>query len=615
MTLELLTEILNTADTEIKVNGNFEHTEKLCREVLSALEQHCSVPEHDLLLLHSRALRLLSQSMRRRGKVEESLPIAKEALRIARMAKNDSDEALSQVFLGATYAALSEYPLALKCFNSALLISERSYDTSGIALALGNIGSIYLKLSDFTKAMEYCSRALVYEEELGNNMNIVARLCDIGGINFHLGDNTQALEYFFKAVALCEQFGLKEFAAVNIANIGNVYYELSDYTNALEFSYRALDEYEKLGAKQGVGTSLSNIGLIYLDLHDYPNALQSLTKALAIFDGIGYKYGIVNTSGNIGRVYSDREYEGYDAAKAEAMFLGEIAGFEELGVKDTSFSHKLLAELYEQEERWKEANEHNKKYQKIKEDIINEEAKKQALNFEQLRQAEQREKQLAIERARAHSTEELLHKTLPKSIADRVIRGETRIADHFDSASVLFADVVGFTKISAKMPPATVLGFMNFIFEHFDAIAAKYGCERIKTIGDGYMAVCGAPVMYLDHVERLARMALEMMKDITLPEEIRKHLPAGTLFHLRIGLHCGELTAGLIGTGKLAYDIYGDAVNTASRMESHGEAGKIHVSEEFMQAVVGDRSRPVPTTTNVLFVPFVLFVLPLPRER
>ncbi|MBS1537986.1 MAG: adenylate/guanylate cyclase domain-containing protein, partial [Bacteroidetes bacterium] len=203
------------------------------------------------------------------------------------------------------------------------------------------------------------------------------------------------------------------------------------------------------------------------------------------------------------------------------------------------------------------------------------------------------------ERARSQATEELLHKTLPKSIADRVIQGELRIADHFESASVLFADVVGFTQLSAKLPPAIVLGFMNFIFEHFDSFALKHGCERIKTIGDGYMAVCGAPIRYINHTERLALMALDMMEDIQLPEEIRNHLPKGTLFHLRIGLHCGEITAGLIGTGKLAYDIYGDAVNTAARMESYGEAGRIQVSEEFRTALISTSLNELP----IQFIP------------
>ena len=174
---------------------------------------------------------------------------------------------------------------------------------------------------------------------------------------------------------------------------------------------------------------------------------------------------------------------------------------------------------------------------------------------------------------------------MPPTIANRIIAGEQNIADRFDSASVLFADVVGFTPMTASMPASAVLEFMNFVFAHFDGIAAKHGCERIKTIGDGYMAVCGAPVECEDHAERIARMAMEMLKDVALPASITEHLPAGVEFEIRIGLHTGSITGGVIGVGKLAYDIYGDAVNTASRMESHGEAGKIHVSEEFASAV------------------------------
>ncbi|MBK8910089.1 MAG: hypothetical protein IPM61_02055 [Chlorobi bacterium] len=219
----------------------------------------------------------------------------------------------------------------------------------------------------------------------------------------------------------------------------------------------------------------------------------------------------------------------------------------------------------------------------MKEEVQSEEAKKKAIQVEQQRQIAEMEKRTAAERARAKATEELLHKTLPPSIADRMISGERQIADRFDSASILFADVVGFTPMTAQMPASAVLEFMNFVFAHFDAIAAKHGCERIKTIGDGYMAACGAPIECADHAERIARMAMEMLEDVALPESITEHLPPNTEFEIRIGLHTGSITGGVIGTGKLAYDIYGDAVNTASRMESHGEAGKIHVSEEFAE--------------------------------
>ena len=284
--------------------------------------------------------------------------------------------------------------------------------------------------------------------------------------------------------------------------------------------------------------------------------------------------------------FSGEYHTDYNPTKAEELLQQAITLNQELGTKQNLYtSHEALANLYAQENRWEEALQQYKKYHEAYGEVHTEEALKKAAQVEQQRQVAELEKRIAIERARAKATEELLHKTLPPTIANRIIAGEQNIADRHASASVLFADVIGFTPMTAQMPASAVLEFMNFVFAYFDAIAAKHGCERIKTIGDGYMAVCGAPVECQDHAERIARMAMEMLKDVALPASITEYLPAGVEFEIRIGLHTGIITGGVIGVGKLAYDIYGDTVNTASRMESHGEAGKIHVSQEFANAV------------------------------
>ncbi len=201
-----------------------------------------------------------------------------------------------------------------------------------------------------------------------------------------------------------------------------------------------------------------------------------------------------------------------------------------------------------------------------------------------------REQQKVIELAKATAaakltaTTTLLHKVLPESIATRIIAGEQEIADYFPSVSILFADIAGFTPISAGMPAYVVVRFLNYIFGTFDTIMKKHGCEKIKTIGDGYMAVAGAPIECADHAQRMALAALEMQQDIMLPDEFRAYLPEGVNFGIRIGLHTGSVVGGVIGDERFVYDIYSDAVNTAARMESHGEPDKIHVSEEFKQA-------------------------------
>lgn len=182
-----------------------------------------------------------------------------------------------------------------------------------------------------------------------------------------------------------------------------------------------------------------------------------------------------------------------------------------------------------------------------------------------------------IDRER-HRSEKLLHNILPVSIADQLKSNTSVIANRFESATVLFADIVGFTSLSEKMPPEKLTHILNLIFSMFDFLADKYGLEKIKTIGDAYMVAGGIPTQNKDHVEAVADMALEMLEELT-----RFNIENGQFFTIRIGIHSGPLVAGVIGTKKFTYDVWGDTVNTASRMESHGISGKIQVSQQVYE--------------------------------
>ncbi len=179
-------------------------------------------------------------------------------------------------------------------------------------------------------------------------------------------------------------------------------------------------------------------------------------------------------------------------------------------------------------------------------------------------------------------SETLLLNILPAQIAHRLKVGERAIAEKFDSVTVLFADIVGFTNLSATVPPETLVQALNAVFARFDTIVKKHRLEKIKTIGDAYMVAGGLPERSDDHVERVARFALEIQ---AVMKEVPLRTQKGEFVQLRIGIHTGEAVAGVIGTSKFAYDLWGDTVNTASRMESHGEAGKIHVTEEVYAAL------------------------------
>lgn len=176
------------------------------------------------------------------------------------------------------------------------------------------------------------------------------------------------------------------------------------------------------------------------------------------------------------------------------------------------------------------------------------------------------EERLNLEKQRS---ERLLLNILPGDIAQRLQKGETTIADHYDPVVVVFADIVGFTEISARTPPGELVGRLNEVFSLIDILVEKYDLEKIKTIGDAYMVVAGIPQARPDDLSRIIRFAREILEMVH----------ASNALQLRIGIDVGEATAGVIGTKKFIFDLWGDTVNTASRMESHGEPGKIHVTE------------------------------------
>lgn len=179
-------------------------------------------------------------------------------------------------------------------------------------------------------------------------------------------------------------------------------------------------------------------------------------------------------------------------------------------------------------------------------------------------------KKLADEQEKS---ERLLLNILPKPIAERLKQGESTIADSFAEVTVLFADLVGFTKLSAHLSPAELVEMLNEIFSAFDELAEKYGLEKIKTIGDAYMVVGGLPTPSTDHAESIAEMALDMLAIIAAFST-----QEGKTLKLRIGINTGPVEAGVIGTKKFTYDLWGDTVNTANRMESHGQPGAIQLT-------------------------------------
>ena len=188
--------------------------------------------------------------------------------------------------------------------------------------------------------------------------------------------------------------------------------------------------------------------------------------------------------------------------------------------------------------------------------------------------------ELELEKRRS---ETLLLNILPQSIVDRMRSGEVVIADRVAEATILFCDLVGFTALSHELSADQVIDFLSKIFSGFDRLAAEQGVEKIKTIGDAYMVAAGIPEAQPDHAMRIAALSLCMLDEV---EAIAA--ATGLKLQARIGVHSGPIVAGVIGTHKFAYDVWGDTVNTASRMESHSVPGRVQISAAT-RALLDDR--------------------------
>ena len=187
---------------------------------------------------------------------------------------------------------------------------------------------------------------------------------------------------------------------------------------------------------------------------------------------------------------------------------------------------------------------------------------------------------LAVLQEEKRRSEALLRNILPGRIVGRLNDGETVIADRLEEVTILFCDLVGFTEAASRTAPGRLVEDLNRLFSAFDALTGALGVEKIKTIGDAYMAGAGLPEPRPDHAEAVAELALRMLEAVE-----RLNREAGTAFQVRIGMHTGPVVAGVIGTHKFTYDVWGDTVNVASRLEAHGLPGRVHVSDEVRRAL------------------------------
>ncbi len=576
--LKELTDKVNQARSA----GELDEADRIAGALLAELDnQTTSMEESTRILFRTKMLFSLSITQMFRGNFDRALEQIFQVITLAE--EFTLDEILPNAYniMGCTYTYLSDYGKAFEYLRQALVQYEKAGDSHSIAGVSGNIGTVYVEIGDIPNAMEYFSRALDGHIQLGNNDAVAQIYGNLGVVYGNLLEHDKALEYHNLSYTIHSENGNKHGLAIVTNNIGLCYLNTSNHLKAIEFYSEAISEFMSLGNRYDVARSTAQLGNVYIELADYTKALECYESALSALEEIGDKGYSARVTASIGSVYANKQFEGYSFEKAREYYLNAINLNEELGTKINHYeTHQLLAKLYEQESNWQNAYHHIKKYLVLKEEVHHEDTFKQTRLMDYRRKIEESERDRQVKLARFQEQEKILHNILPAQIAERMVQGETTIAESYQQVSVFFSDIVSFTELSQSVTAEELVALLNGIFSHFDQLARKHGLEKIKTIGDAYMAVAGAPVRVEDHAARAASFAVDVANFM---ENYRT--PSGEKIGLRIGLHTGSVVAGIIGENKFAYDLWGDAVNTASRMESYGEAGKIHCSVEFMNAL------------------------------
>ncbi|MBL8004612.1 MAG: tetratricopeptide repeat protein [Candidatus Kapabacteria bacterium] len=489
------------------------------------------------------ALNSLAWNLRLQSQYEQSFNICNNAIEIAKEHNFSLEEAIILNTFANIYADIGEFSSAIDSFQNAIKLLESNYNGYWLGAIIGNCGNIYKNLGDYTTSILYYSKAIeIYENEKFTNL-IPVWITNIGDIHYSQKNYLEALSYHFKALALWEKIENNSINSTPIyTNIANCYFELEEFEKSIEYNEKALEK------------DISN----------------NHTMDIAI------------DYGNLGKIFANVNYLGYNPSKAEEYFFLAKSIFEANGNKKYQFLfHKEISELYRQQKRWEESDNHFRKFYEMEKEVLSQDALKKSQMMENRRKIEEAEKDRQIKLSRFQEQERIFHNILPISIADRLIEGEQTIAESFENVSIFFSDIVGFTTLSSNIEPSELVQGLNTIFTAFDRIGTKYGLEKIKTIGDAYMAVCGVPEVFADHAQRATKFALEaieVLDTLGLGEDFKN-------LQIRIGLHCGSVVAGVIGEKKFAYDVWGDAVNIASRMESNSEAGRINVSEAFAKSI------------------------------
>ena len=476
--------------------------------------------------------------------------------------KSDLSEALESYFQGATiagtlknrgrvgtvyigiadvYSIMGNHDNAVKYHQLAIQILREVKDSINVASALLNAGDEYTNIGKLDSALSYTVEAEVIFKKLNSQLGEAYSLGNLGMIYAKLGNDLQAEENMNKAILLMENLNEYYPIAVYLTYIADIYLEKGDDATALIYARRSLALAQRNGMKKQVSEA-------YLKLSEISEKAGKTRESFKFYkQHIAYKDS-VNNIVSVQQMADLRTDFEVSKKQIEVDLLNQQKKNQQIIVVASIVALILIGLL---------AIVLFRRYQFI------------------------RETNQIIEKERSRS-ENLLLNILPKETAQELKQSGKVQAKKFESVTVLFTDFKGFTQYAEKLSPEKLVETIDFYFSKFDEIIQKHGLEKIKTLGDSYMCAGGLPFPTQDHAQQMVLAALEIVQFV---KETKSSETTNHIFDIRVGINTGPVVAGVVGTKKFAYDIWGDTVNIAARMESNSEPGKINISEDTYQLI------------------------------
>ncbi len=505
-----------------------------------------------------------------------SMAYAEELIALSKEENNQSYLYNGYLQKGNRHLSLGNYEMALESFylTAQIAIEQKNIENDGISNMA--IADVYAGLDNFDSAQKYYNKAIALLRKGEDSIAIASALLNAGDTYFNNEKYDKALAYFEESGHIFNELNYTVGIAYNLGNVGMVYAEQGKDALAEKNMNEAIIVLEKTKDYYPISVYLTYMSDIYLRKGNFSQALKYAKRSFDLAEKYGLKEQISDASLKLSELYDDN-----GNFEASNTYLKNFYIYRDSVLNIESIEH--MADLRTDFEVSQKQTEVDLLMEKQRNQKITVIATMVALALIMVlagglfRRNRFIQKTTAIIKNEKERSDNLLLNILPEETARELKDKGKVIPKKFDSVTVMFTDFRAFTKYSQYLTPELLVKSVDYHFSKFDAIMEKYGLEKIKTMGDAYMCAGGLPFPCEDHAEKMLHAAFEIIEfiDNIKNDEVRDI----SRFDIRIGIHTGPVVAGVVGTKKFAYDIWGDTVNIASRMESNSDPGRINVSE------------------------------------